>query len=84
MSNAEEKPGIGEIFLQRAYRAPEGPVNQRIAWAQADVRGDAWCVIVGLTQGEHGEEVLLMTRVSNPTIPLRMAVEDLFENWERP
>lgn len=85
MSNAEAKPVIGEIFLQRAYHVPEGPVNQRIAWAQADVRGNAWCVIVGFTQGEHGdEEVLFMTRISNPTVPLRMPVGDLFNNWERP
>lgn len=85
MSNAEAKPVIGEIFLKRAYHVPLGPVPQRIVWAQSDVRGDAWCVIVGLTQGSEGEnDVLFMTRVSNPTAPLRASVEALFNDWERP
>lgn len=84
MSN-EAKPVIGEVFLQRAYRIPQGPVQQRIAWAQADVRSNAWCAIVGLTQGSEGEdEVLFMTRASDPTQPLRSSVDQFSKAWERP
>jgi hypothetical protein len=84
MSN-DAKPVIGEIFLQRAYRVPEGPVHQRIAWAQADVRGNAWCVIVGFTQGEGGvDEVQYMTRNSNPSSPMHVSIKAFSANWERP
>lgn len=83
--SSESKPTIGECFLNRGNRVPQGPVQQRIAWAQADVRGNAWCVVVGFTEsGEGDDEVQFMTRNSNPASPMRVSVKAFSANWERP
>lgn len=84
MSNQRE-PVIGEMFLQRGFGVPNGPVNQRIAWAQADVRSNSWCVVVGKTQDAEGaDEIQFMTPVSSPGTPLRASVASFHEHWERP